>query len=46
MKNKNNIIDEEDLDDEVKKNTDKNVQLGKDLCFLHVGLQRIQEMNM
>ena len=30
MKNKNNIIDEEDLDDEVKKNTDKNVQLGKD----------------
>ena len=30
MKNKNNIIDEEDLDDEVKKNTDKNVKLGKD----------------
>ena len=29
MKNKN-IIDEEDMDEEVKKNTDKNVQIGHD----------------
>ena len=30
MKNNKNIIEEDDLDDEVKKNTDKNIKIGKD----------------
>ena len=30
MKNNKNIIEEDDQDDEVKKNTDKNVKIGKD----------------
>ena len=30
MKNKNMIAEEEDSDEEVKKNTDKNIQIGKD----------------